>query len=105
MTKSKALGAVRTALPDTALAPKSERGSHMAGKVAAANAPAKQARSHASSYVNLVKQLAKERGVRVAAVPVAMKNPYRLASPEAAEKVLREAGILTRAGKLSSRFK
>lgn len=106
MTNPKAPGAaIKAAPPDQARTPKSEQRNRMPSKVAAASALAKHARLHSSSYANLVKQLAKEHGVKVAAVPVAMKNPYRLTSPKAAEKVLRDAGILTRTGKLSSRFK
>lgn len=56
------------------------------------------------SYGRLVKQLAKDYGVSVGAVPPAKANPYSMSTADA-EKAMRKAGIHTRSGKLSPLFK
>ncbi|MGS0743367.1 hypothetical protein ACVBEF_16315 [Glaciimonas sp. GG7] len=56
------------------------------------------------SYNALVKRIAKDFGVKVGSVSPPAKNPYSMASPKAG-KVLRDAGIITKTGKLATRFK
>lgn len=77
-----------------------------AARAAVRHSAAKAAKppAMAATYAAIVKRLEKDYGVKVGATPPRRKNPYQL-SPEATEKALRNAGILTRTGKLSSDYK
>ncbi|ELX11089.1 gel scht [Janthinobacterium sp. HH01] len=52
----------------------------------------------------VVDSIAKRYGVKVAAVSTPEKNPYAM-SAEQAEKIALQAGIITRTGNLTRRFK
>lgn len=52
----------------------------------------------------IVGAIAQRYGVKVAAVPAPTKNPYAM-STEQAENIALQAGIITRAGALTSKFK
>jgi hypothetical protein len=52
----------------------------------------------------VVEEIAKRFGVKVAAMPPPTKNPYAMTAEQAA-KIARQAGIITRAGNLTHRFK
>jgi hypothetical protein len=56
------------------------------------------------TYSVVVKKLAKDHGVKVGAVTTPPNNPYRR-SAAVTGKVMRQAGILTKAGHLAPRFK
>lgn len=78
-----------------------------AKKAASAAAPTEKVVTVAleSDYAALVRRLERDFGVKVGAVPATNPvNPY-LVDDAITKKALQAAGILTRAGNLSSRYK
>jgi len=64
-----------------------------------------QARTiQAPEFSAVVGSIAKRYGVKVASISTSTENPYAM-SAEQAEKVALQAGIITRAGNLTRRFK
>jgi hypothetical protein len=58
----------------------------------------------AEQFSAVVGAIAKRYGVKVASTSIPLKNPYAM-SAEQAEEVALRAGIITRAGNLTRRFK